>query len=300
MTQQDPKVAERLAKLRAKMATVDTGGAKGFWSPPSGDSIIRILPEVGDMEFFFQEVGSHYIPGEKSMSIYCPNFTSGGMHDCPICELVGELWRGDEMDKELAKKLRHDRKFWMNVVVRDKDDAGGNTASGPYIFTPGVTIYNAILALINNPTIGDITDIDTGIDLLINKKGEKLNTEYQVFNRPSRVDIPLCKDEQKLNNILDKAQDLSWVMLSEDKDEDKDLGAGKIVRLLPYNRMLDEYGIGPGMDVSKLEAKVQSQPQSSPSQVRETLRQKREEPSEEALPVDEVGVQFQQLRGRRR
>lgn len=301
MTAQDPKIAARLAKLRAKMASVDTGGSRGFWSPSAGDSIIRILPEVGAMEFFFQEVGSHYIPGDRNISIYCPKFTTGGTHDCPVCDLVNELWKGNEDDKELAKKLRHDRKFWMNVVVRDKDDVGGNTANGPLIFTPGVTIYNAILALINNPTVGDITDIDYGIDLLINKKGEKLNTEYQVFNRPSRVDIPLHTDAAKLDEILNKAQDLSWVMLSEDKDEDKDLGAGKVVRLLPYNRMLDEYGIGPGVDVAKLITTTQ-QPQQQPSQVRDAIRQRRQPEAEDALPVntDEVGAQLQRLRDRRR
>lgn len=302
MAPNNQALQDRLAKLRAKMASVDTGGSTGFWSPPAGDSTIRILPEVGGMPFFFQEVGSHYIPGEKkSASIYCPAFTTGGTYECPICDLVAELWKGDEASKELAKQLRHDRKFWMNVVVRDPNDGGGNTGSGPFIFTPGVTIYNAIMVLLNNPSMGDITDLDYGSDLIINKKGEKLSTEYQVFPRPSRVDIPVHTDESKLNALLDKAQDLSWVMLSDNKEEDKALAGGLIVKLLPYNRMLDEYGIGPGMDLTRLS----SQPQST-SSAREAIAQRRAERTAPVPQVDEVLVspdavdeQFRQLGQRR-
>lgn len=293
----------RLAKMRERMSKVDMGGNKGFWSPPAGDSVIRILPEVGNMEegVFWQEVGSHYITGgDKDTSVNCPAFTTSGQHECPICELVEQLWKGNEDDKALAKKLRHDRKFWMNVVVREKDDEGGNTGDGPFIFTPGVTIFGNIQALVNNPMMGDITDIDFGLDLIINKKGEKINTEYKVFNRATRIDIPLHKDEERLNKILDSAQDLSWVMLSEDPEEDKALGEGHIIKLLPYNRMLDEYGIGVGMDVSKLAAQ---QPKSTGSGVRDAIRNRRGA-GEEVLPVteantDEVGAQFRQMANRR-
>jgi hypothetical protein len=311
MAQQDPKIAERLAKLRAKMASVDTGNNKGFWSPPANDSVIRILPEIGRMEFFFQEVGQHFIPGEKNLSVICPNFTTSGQFDCPICELVSQLWKGDETDKELAKKLRHDRKFWMNIVVRSKEDQGGDTGDGPFIFTPGVTIFGSIQALVNNPTMGDITHELYGLDLIINKKGEKLNTEYKVFNRPTRSDIPLHTDVAKMDDILEKAVDLSWVMLSENPEEDKDLAGGHIVKLLPYDRMLDEYGIGPDMDVNKLanEPGRYETNQASGSQVRDALRAKRTagrepEQEEEAFPVaevqeDAVGAQLKALQARR-
>lgn len=309
---QDPKIAERLAKLRAKMANTDTGGGSGFWSPGQGSSIIRILPEVtkeegGTMEegIFFIQVGQHYIPGakDKEKGIYCPNYTSEGKYECPICDLVSQLWKGDDDDKELARKLRHDRKFWMNIIVRGADDKGGDTASGPFVFTPGVTIFNAIQALVNSPGLEyEITDPDFGMDLEIQKKGEKLKTEYQVFPRMVRRDIPIHTDETKFNFILDHRKNLSWVMLSMNKDEDNDLAGQAAIRLYPYDRMLDEFGIGPGMDVSKLE--VTSEGSNEPvTGTRAAVRQRTHaaEPEEEALATregneDAVGKEIAGLR----
>lgn len=304
---QSKELQEKLARMRAKMSKVDLGGNKGFWAPPSGNSIIRILPEVHKMEFFFQEVGKHYVPDDKE-GIFCPSYTTGNEFECPICELVQALWKGGDQDRELASKLKVKRSFWMNVVVRDKEDDGGNTGNGPLIFTPGVTIFSAIQAMING-SYGDVTDIDDGVDLEIQKKGEKLNTEYQVFPRHTRKPIPLHIDDNVLGNYLEKAQDLTWVMLSEDKEEDGRLGEGHIIRLMPYDRMLEEYGIGPDTDTSKLDYDKKSQGgrnSNAGSAVRAAVQERRaakaEEPEEEAFPVkdtDEVGNEFKRLRDRR-
>lgn len=303
-------MAERLAKMRARLAATDVGGPGGYWSPPSGISVIRILPEVKNMEFFYQEVGKHEMWDFGGKEIYCPKYTSGGQFDCPICELVSELYKGNEAEQALAQKLRLVRTFWMNIIVRDKEDKGGDTGSGPFIFQPKVTIFNGIQALING-SYGDVTDFDTGTDIEIHKKGEKLKTEYQVFPRNFRGDLPLHVDDKKMEEWLEKAQDLSWVMLSENKEEDAQLAGGLIVRLLPYDRMLDEYGIGPGMDVSKLEKKQAANGGGS-SPVREALTQRRTQQriesatEEQAFPVadaeakeDEVGSTLSALRARR-
>lgn len=309
----DPKIQERLAKLRNKMAKTDLGGGTGFWSPPSGSSIIRILPELtvaegGTMEegIFYQQVGQHYIPGgNKKTAVYCPNWTTEGVHACPICDLVAELWKGDEEAKELARQLRHDRKFWMNVVVRDKEDKGGNTGSGPFIFTPGVTVFGGISALVNSPDLEyEITDIDYGLDIEIRKTGEKLNTEYNVFPRILRKNIPVHTDDVKFNQILNARRNLMWVMLTNDKEEDKDVTGNHAIALLPYDRMIAELGIGPGMDLDKLAAQPEQQ-----NNARDAVHQRRgTQPAQEeetAFPVqevrtDEVGSAIQAARQRMR
>lgn len=311
------EMQDRLAKMRAKIANTDVGGSGGYWSPPQGSSIIRILPEVGKMEFFYQEVGKHGLWDFGGKEVYCAKYTSNGEFECPICELVSELYKStNESDKVLAGKLRMARTFFMNVIVRDKDDENGNTGSGPLIFTPGVTIFGAISALVNG-SYGDVTDIDEGTDLEISKKGEKIETRYNVFPRHSKHSIPLSRSDEQIEKWLEDAQDLSWVMLSNNPEEDNDLAGKLIVRLLPYDRMLNEIGIGPGMDVGRLEAKAaaKSRGDGGSSSVRDKLRQRRETKEgngveEAAFPPadgydtvakaeDEVGSELARLRARR-
>jgi len=233
---------DKLSKLRKKLGQMDVGGGggnEGFWKPPAGDSVIRILPEVGQMEFFFQEVGQHYLPDGKFVK--CPKFTTSGEYDCPICDMVSRLWKGTEDDKALASKTKVNKRYWMNIVVRDKDDERGNTGTGPYIFTPGSTIFQSIINYIDHPDYGDIVDEAEGFDLILTRRGTGLETEYEVAAR--RLESPLHANEDKADEIFENAADLSWVMLSDDPEEDDDLGKGVIVKLMPYERMVSEYGI---------------------------------------------------------
>jgi hypothetical protein len=235
-TKSAPSRQDRLAALRDKIAKTDlrTGGG-GFFSPPDGRSVIRILPEVGKMTFFYQQVGTHMLPGsDNKKQFYCPNFTSEGEMDCPICDYVEELKKaGDKASVALASQLRVKRKFWMNVIDRDHE------GQGPQIFTPGVMVFGQISSLIGDPDYGDIFDVEDGIDLIIEKKGQKLETEYQV--KPKRTSTPLSDDPDTVKEWLDKARDLTPVEVSDNKEEDAELTKGHILFVLPYDRLEREF-----------------------------------------------------------
>ena len=168
--------AERLASLREKMSKQDLGGGgAGYFSPKVGRSIVRIMPEVGDMDFFFQPVGRHYFP--DGTNVYCPSFTTENERDCPVCEIVKELHTaGDKASKKLASSLGVRRSWWMNVIDRS------NPGVGPLIFTPGVTIFNSIISLINDPDYGDITEIKEGTDITIEREGQGLDTSLSLIH----------------------------------------------------------------------------------------------------------------------
>ena len=241
--------AERLAALREKMKKTDTGGGgKGFWSPKQGRSVIRILPETGDMEFIFQEVGRHQFPDGKK--VYCPKFTSVGALECPICELVDELYSdGDPSSVRLAKSIKLRRSYWMNVINRDDPDAG------PLIFTPGVKIFNQIQNLVGDPDYGDISDPEDGLDLVIIRTGTGgLDTDYDV--KPRRNSSPLSESEEETSEWLEKVKDLSFVEVSEDPEEDSELAKGHAVYVLPYDRIVSEFGIE-DLDVEELSSHVE-------------------------------------------
>jgi hypothetical protein len=227
---------DRLAALRDKLAHTDLrSGGGGFFSPPDGRSVIRILPEVGDMTFFFQQVGTHMLPDtDNKKQFYCPAFTSEGELECPICEYVEQLKKdGSKASQALADALRVKKKFWMNVIDRDHEGVG------PQIFTPGVMIFGQISSLISDPDYGDIFDIEKGIDIIITRKGKNLETEYQV--KPKRDDSPLSEDPELVKKWLDKAHDLTPVEVSEDKEDDEELTKGHILWVMPYDRLKAEF-----------------------------------------------------------
>ena len=246
---------DTLDALRKKLGNIDMGGPSGFWKPPKGKkSTIRILPPVGDMEFFFQEVGRHYGLADFG-PITCPHFTSGGEEACPVCDLVARLYRGSKADKALAKRLRVSKSFWMNVVVRDPDDSDGiEISDGPAVFTPGTTVLAAIQSLIYDPEYGLVYDIEegVGVDLTIERSGEGLETRYQV--NPRRGDTPLHPDSDVVAQILEDAKDLSAAYLTDDPDEDADVVGERIVTVLPYDRIVAEYGVSPTAATDELES----------------------------------------------
>jgi len=187
--------AERYRELAQKIAGMTFGGGN-YWKPKAGRSSIRILPEVGSMDFFFVEVGRHYIKG-GTKSHMCPKLCSDGELPCPICEVQQAFW--DDGDKDSASNYRVSRQFWMNVIVRDHED------KGVQIYTPGVTVFEVLASYIGDVDFGDVTDIDEGFDFRIDKDGEGRDTKYKT--RAARNPTELGSDEEA-TKWMDECEDL--------------------------------------------------------------------------------------------
>lgn len=268
---------ERLARLVDKIKNTDTGGnsSAGFWSPKEGRSVIRILPEVKTMQYFFQTVGRHNFPPDGKKHCYCPRFTSAGELSCPVCEMVDQLYKaGDKSSKELAGQLRARKMYWMNIIVRNKDGD-----QGPFLYTPGVTVFQQISTLISDPDYGDIMSVEDGIDITIERTGSGLETEYQVT--PRRNSSPLHSDPEKVAEWLEAAQDLTYVEVSDDPSEDKELSAGHALFIIPYDRIVREFNLDGDVaefdDAEEEEAPVR-QPAKSKVQQRTAAAKPKAEP----------------------
>ena len=231
----------RFEKIRQRLAqeSFDSGG---FWKPKVGTSKVRLLPEVGEMEFFFVNVGQHFI--SKGNQHYCPDFTLG--EKCPICEFVNDLYTaGDQASIELARKIGVRKGFWMNVIDR------ANESAGPQIYTPGVMVFREIAAFAMNPQYGDLViDENEGLDLEIVRTGAGLKTRYHcTFDRETS---PLADDPAVIDQWLGAAIDLTPVLLTEDPAEDYNIThdeQGTItakVAVEPYERLKEAFeGIDP-------------------------------------------------------
>jgi len=268
-TKVPPKQVSKLDKLRQRLSTIDTGMGSGFYGPKEGRNLLRILPPVGEMEFFFQPVGRHYFPPDGKKYSYCPNFTSDGELPCPICELVTELKNSGE--KKLADELRIKRSFWMNVINRDDD------TKGPLVYTPGIIVFSEISSLISDPDYGDITDINDGYDIIVEKSGTGRDTEYHVKPRPKVT--PLTDDEDILESWLEKARDLSFIEVTDDPEKDKELSKGHAIYLIPYDRIVKEF---------KLDEFMGAEEDDADEEVDEEVEEEEEVPVKKHAVKDEV------------
>jgi len=245
----------RLEALRLRLAQIDLGSGQGFFNPKQGKNPIRIMPQVKGMQYFFQPVGVHNFPPDGKKRVYCPTFTSQGIEEleCPVCEIVKQLYQsGDGAARQLAGQLRVSRKFWMNIIDRSDE------SRGPLIYTPGVKVFQPIQALVLDPEYGEVYDLEDGIDLVVERKGEGLNTEYQVY--PKRNATPLGEDPDLVEEWLENAKDLSYVVVSDDKTEDAELSKGHAVYVLPYDRIVEEFGLD-SFDANNYEVASEDEPE---------------------------------------
>jgi hypothetical protein len=194
---------DKYKKLLEKVNSLNLGGG-GWWRPPVGTSTVRILPPVGSMDYFFVEVGQHYMD-DKGKPFYCPAICSEGEKPCPICEINEELFRAGE--KDAAGKFRASRSFFMNIIDR------ANPGQGVQKYAPGTTIFQAITSMISDPDYGDISDAAEGYDIKIERVGEgRENTKYQVS--PVKRSTPLGTQEQ-MDEWLAGADDMKAYVMNQ-------------------------------------------------------------------------------------
>lgn len=240
----------RLRKMQESLAQINTGFQSDVLTLDVGVTTVRILPPVGDMDemFFHSPVGYHMIGDTVAR---CSEFTSGNQIKCPICEVTEVLRRSGKAGKDLASKIRLNKKYWMNVIVRGADDQF-NTATGPLILKAGVTIFNAARSFVMDPDYGVIDDPEHGIDLKIEKKGSGINTEYSITPRRGSKQ-PLLSlpdgsvDWEGVQALMGKVQDLSPVLMPDDPEEDEaylsELDYTPAVRVYSFDRTVMQFGV---------------------------------------------------------
>jgi hypothetical protein len=185
-------MAINIEAMRAKLNASKNGKRESNstkWRPSQGDQTIRILPTAdGDP---FKEFHFHYNVG-KNPGILCPKKNHG--EDCPICNFASKLWReGVESDdvtlKSEAKKLFVRKRYYSPIIVRGKE------SEGVKVWSYGKQAYENLLGYVLDPDYGDITDSETGTDIVLNydipgTPGSFPKTTLKPRRRPS----VLCDD----------------------------------------------------------------------------------------------------------
>ena len=188
-----------LKKMRQKLADLHNkgGGNAKFWKPNDGENVIRIMPSPdGDP---FKHFHFHYNLGATAGTL-CPkkNFSE----DCPVCDFVSKLYNdGDDESREMARKLVAKSRFFSTILVRGEED------DGPKIWGYSKTVYENLLQLVLNPDYGDITDADSGTDLVL-VYGKSPGAMYPSTNITARrKSSRLVSDEDRMAELIEETVD---------------------------------------------------------------------------------------------
>lgn len=151
-----------LNKIRSRLDALKTTSTKStsLWKPAPGKSVIRIVPYAHQPENPFIELLFHY--NMNSKTYLSPS--SFGRPD-PIVEFANKLKKsGDKEEWKRGRALEPKMRTYVPILVR------GAEAEGVKFWGMGKQVYQELLAIIADPDYGDITDLKTGRDIVVEFK----------------------------------------------------------------------------------------------------------------------------------
>lgn len=176
-----------------------------FWfKAPSGQgktwgkSYVRVLPAHANMAgCFYWGVPIHFSIGPGQQNLPCPRRAFG--QPCPVCQ-HGFSVRGKISDEEFRGYMPSWQAY-MNVVVLNEDGA-------PKEDPPRVRVWSVskkVLDMLLNDfeETGDFTDLESGRDVEVRRRGELFETEYRikVASQPSKFDHPVVSELRDLQTV---------------------------------------------------------------------------------------------------
>lgn len=161
-----------------------------WWSFPQGTSVIRILPPWDATGMVALEVYQHRIeytePGSSftKYSWTCVERTFG--KPCNICRGLKEMRDAGINTEDWDPTTRQ---FYINALVMSDPNYGriaDALAPGTHVLMRiPKTVYDWVVSCITNPQIGDITDVTSGLDIMVTKSGSGLDTRYACTMTPN-------------------------------------------------------------------------------------------------------------------
>jgi len=216
-------------KLKAMKENLGKTGKNEYWKPEDGKNVIRVLPAVEGDEFY-KEVYTHYHVGADEKSVICAKTEE---RDCPICKELEKLKKGSKTDKELADSMRSKKAYYLQIITPDEPDV-------PKLYPAPQTVFKGLLDIILDPDYGDITDIEEGREITIERTGKGLSTKYSILPKPkvSSLDnweelketmvnfadweYAKCKTDEEMMAIYNSEEEDEGDFKEEEDGEEKD------------------------------------------------------------------------------
>tara|TARA_Y100000592_G_scaffold99891_1_gene177630 strand:+ start:684 stop:1460 length:777 start_codon:yes stop_codon:yes gene_type:complete len=145
-------IRQKLNKLQTQ-----TGKQDNLWKPEPGKNQIRIVPYQHNKDNPFLEMYFHYDLGKKN---YLSPVTFGEAD--PAVEFAEKLKAtGNKDDWQMSRKLEPKMRTYVPILVRGKE------SEGVKYWGFGKTVYQELLSFIADPDYGDITDLGSGRDVVV-------------------------------------------------------------------------------------------------------------------------------------
>lgn len=145
----------------------------GWLKMQNGTNIVRLLPPLKGMDEPWITIFQHFIkvPGGSQIVFNCPRRMEN--LPCPACEKGDRLKQaGDAASEKMAKEFWSSQRNIAFALNRDDPDAGVQ------MFPFGTTIKKRLRHFVMK--LGkNYTDFKDGFDIVIERTGQGLDTEYQ-------------------------------------------------------------------------------------------------------------------------
>lgn len=187
-----------MSKMRDRQDALSNAGKKNnnFWKPQEGEQTIRLVcPADGDpfKDYFF-----HYLDNVQGFLSPKRNFGE----DCPLDTYVRALWNeGSDESRRMAKKISAKQRFFAPVLVRGEEDQGIR------VWGFGKRAYETLVGLVMNPEYGDITDPESGTDLVVTYTKPVGASFPETKITPRRRSSALLEDTEKAAELLESIPD---------------------------------------------------------------------------------------------
>ena len=116
------------------------------------------------------------------------------------------MWKeGSEESKRVARKLSAKQRFFAPVLVRGKEE------DGVKLWGFGKRAYETLLGLVLNPEYGDITDPESGTDLVVTYTRPAGASFPETKITPRRKSSSLHEDTAKAAELMESVPDYEEV-----------------------------------------------------------------------------------------
>lgn len=198
-----------------------------------GTSIVRMLPPLAGKSSPWVTIYQHFIkvPGAKSVVFNCPRRMSNGR--CPACEKADRLRAtGNPTDEKAAREFTPSMRNIGFALDRE------NPEKGIQMFAFGAMIKKRLIHF-REKLDKDFTHPFEGFDLVIDRTGQGLDTEYQVDLGSQG---PITNNETQLD---------AWVSALPDLDT--------FAKVLSYDDIVAKFSAGGGAPAPVVEQRPSAQ-----------------------------------------